>query len=365
MTLKKHIINKRALRAFLPLAGLGIAAAALSGCGGASQNASALTAPTPNSGPVIYGQNALAAVSGATTQGETSGFGYVNPTGGAVTGIVTGATNYMTDSGAGPLPGYATSFADGIPIGFDTFGGFYNSTPGSALLTTQAGSVVFRAYISTGTLNKLPVDLNTGSVVLTSSEAPSFSQPLTFDKPGIGVGQLGQGQYTTGTFALPASFAATGLHTVTASVTDTASQKSHTDFDFVVLAPTDSGVLFPFGGATVPAGEPAKSTAAVNTVAATITNAITGARTRVVLDDTNTFILFAAPGDQTVTVTANVTITHPDKTTVTYTQTGTQKDTLAARALFIGKALTVAGNTPATAPAASARPRLKSAVIKH
>ena len=364
MTLKKHIINKRALRAFLPLAGLGIAAAALSGCGGASQNASALTAPTPDSGPVIYGQNSLAILTGGNTpMGETSGLGYVS--GSTVTGIETGATNYVTDSGAGPLPGYSANFAAGIAIGFSTLGNYFNGGPASALLTTDIGSVVFRANISQGALNKALVDINTSSVILTSSEASGFSQPLTFDKPGIGVGPLGQGEYTTGTFALPASFATTGLHTVTASVSDTASQKSHTDFDFVVLAPTDSGVLFPFGGATVPAGEPAKSTAAVNTVAATITNAITGARTRVVLDDTNTFILFAAPGDQTVTVTANVTITHPDKTTVTYTQTGTQKDTLAARALFIGKALTVAGNTPATAPAASARPRLKSAVIKH
>ena len=365
MTLKRYFFNKQALRAFLPLAGLGIAAAALSGCGGATTSTGTLSAPTPNSGPVIYGQNALAAVTGATTQGETSGLGYVNPAGGAVAGIITGATNYMTDSGAGPLPAYATSFADGIPIGFDTLGGYYNSTAASALLTTEISSVVFRAYISTGALNTKPVDLNTSSVVLTSSEAPGFSQPLTFDSAGIGVGQLGQGQYTTGTFALPAVFATTGLHSVTASVADVAGQKSHTDFDFVELAPTDSGVLFPLGSATVPAGEPANSTATINTVAATITNAVTGARTRVVMDDTNTFILFAAPGSQTLTVTANVTITHPDKTIETFTQTGTQTDMLVGGQMFIGGAVAVAGNTPA-APVASARPRVKNAsVIKH
>lgn len=343
MTLIRHAIKAT------PLAGLGLAvAAALSGCGGATTGGGVGVA-TPDSGPVIYGLNAQA-INNSGIFGETSGLGY-NGSSGQI-GVLTGATAYKTDVGPGPLPAYQSIFAAGIPIGFSPTGIFIgnNVTPiGQALPTTAAGAVVFRAYISTGAKGGNQVDLNTGSVILTSSEAPSFSQPLTFDGAGIGNGPLGEGQYTTGTFALPAALTTTGLHNLHTTVADVAGQKSETDFDFVEVAPSDSALLTPFNGATVPTDQPAKTTASVNSISATITNPITGARTRVALDDTSTLILFAAPGKQTLTVTANVTLTHPDKTTQTVTQTGTETETLVAGQAFIGAGVTVSGETPATA----------------
>ncbi len=356
MRLTRHAIK------VIPLAGLGLAvAAALSGCGGATSGGSVGVA-TPNSGPVIYGLNALAVSSGATVQGETSGVGYTDGSG-SVVGVLTGATAYTTDSGPGPLPAYQAAFAAGIPLGFPTDGSFFNSTAGAALPTTSASSVVFRAYISTGAKNGTPVDLDTNSVVLTSTEAPTLSQKLTFD-PNFGSGQIGQGQYTTGNFALPAALVSTGLHNLRASLADVAGQKSHTDFDFVEVAPSDSALLTPFLGTTVPTDQPAKTTASVNSITATITSPITGARTRVTLDDSNTMVLFAAPGSQTLTVTANVTLTHPDKTTQTVTQTGTETETLVAGQAFIGKGVTVAGETPVTATA-SAKPHVALRAVKH
>ena len=306
--------------------------------------------------------NALGPLNGIAL-GETSGAGYTDASGNLVA-VLTGATAYTTDSGPGPLPAYQSSYAAGIPLGFSPDGTFYTSSAGVALPTTSAASVVFRAYASNGIHNNNSTDIIPASIILTSTEAPSLSVPFTFSLLSGG-GPLGQTQYTTAPFALPAALTTTGLHDVQVSIADVAGYKSHTNFDFVELAPGDSGVLFSLGTATVPAGEPAKSTAGINTVAATITNAITGARTRVVLDDSDAFILFAAPGSQTITVTANVTVTHPDGTTETLTQTGTQTDTLAPGEMFIGGAVNVAGTTPA-APVASARPRVKKAiVIKH
>ena len=227
-------LNRHAIR-FLPLSGLGAAlAAVLSGCGGATTGGSAGVA-TPDSSPVIYGLNAQAAIGG--TFNATSGLAYTGSDG--QTGVLTGATAYKTDAGPGPLPAYQSNFSTGIPLGFPTGGAFLTGPIGGALPTASAGAVVFRAYISTGTKGGNQVDLNTGSVVLTSSESSTFSQPLTFDGAGIGTGPLGQGQYTTATFALPPALATTGLHNLHTVVSDVAGQKSETDFAFAEVGPTD------------------------------------------------------------------------------------------------------------------------------
>jgi len=325
----------------VPLAGLGaVLAAVLSGCGGATTGGS-LGVATPDSSPVVYGLNAQAAING--TLQEASGLAYGD--GASQAGVLTAATGYKTDSGPGPLPTFQKNFSTGIPLGFAPDGSYVSSVSGQALPTASANAVVFRAYISTGAKGGNSIDLNTGSVVLTSSEAPAFSQPLTFDKAGIGTGPLGQGQYTTGTFALPAALTTTGLHNLHTVVADVAGQKSETDFSFVVLAPSDSGALIPLT-AFVPDGQPKGTTASISSYTATITGAIAGVRTYTSADAANTAVLFAAPGSQTSTATATVVLTHPDNTTVTVTETGNETDTLSAGVMSLGAGIALA--VPAT-----------------
>ncbi len=320
MTLKSHLLNKRSLRAGLPLAGLGIAAAALSGCGGASTNTGAASVPTPNSGPVVYGVNALALESGANTQGETSGIAFTPSGSTAPVGAVIAATGYQTVTGAGPLPAYQATFPNaggataGVPLGFTSGGNYYNvSSPVAAIPTNYAGTLVFGAYISTGVKNTVPVDLNTSSVVLTSSEAPTFSQQLTFD-PNFGSGVLAQAQYKTAPFPMPAFLQTTGLHNLHTTISDVAGQTSTTDFSVLALAPTDSAALV-----TVNFTNASSQTVGVGGAIATITNPLpniaaykdysapTGAAalplTTSYADAQGVVLLFAAPGTQTVTAT--------------------------------------------------------------
>lgn len=315
MTLKRHLFNKQALRAVLPLVGLGVVAAAISGCGGASTNNNPIVA-TPDSGPVIYGQSALAIINGSTIQGETSGLTFTPDSGKAEAALVA-ATGYKTVAGSGPLPSYQASFPPiGIPTGFSPGGAYYNnatSIVNAAVPTTYAGNLVFGAYISTGVRSGLPVDLNTGSVVLTSSESSTFSEQLAFD-PTFGSGVLAQSQYKTAAFPLPAFMQTTGLHNLHASVSDVDGQSSATDFSVVSLAPADSAALV-----TVNFTNSSKQTAPVAGAVATITGALpsvaaykdsaapTGADalpiTTSYADAQGSVLLFAAPGPQTVTVT--------------------------------------------------------------
>lgn len=295
----------------LPLAGLGAAlTVALSGCGGATTSGTPIVA-TPNSGPVIYGANALAASTGAAVQGETSGMVLTDGSG---TGVITGAVGYKTDSGAGPLPAYASTFDAGIPLGFSANGNYFNSTSGQALTTSYAGSLIFGAYISTGIQNGDKVDLDTNSVVLTSLEDPAFSQKLTFD-PNFGRGVLSQAQYKTASFAMPGFLKTTGLHDLHTVIADVAGQKSETDFNVLALAPTDSAVVMQ----VLSKDASGYFTVAVPGATATITGALpnvpaykaagapaTLSSTTSYSDSQGVVILFAAPGDQTVTVSATV-----------------------------------------------------------
>ena len=326
MSLTRHAIR------IIPLAGVGVTLAAiLSGCGGATSGGAAGVA-TPDSSPVIYGLNAQAAVGG--TLGETSGLGYTGSAG--QVGVLTAATAYKTDSGPGPLPVYQKGFAAGIPLGFATAGTFITGPVGAALPTTAAGAVVFRAYISTGAKGGNQIDLNTGSVVLTSSEVPSFSQPLTFDSAGIGNGALGEGQYTTGTFALPAALATTGLHNLHTVISDVAGQKSETDFAFAEVDPGSVALFFQNFTVAVPA----TATAAATTMASAITAGDTvtidgGAGTgtyptgfaATTADAQGTVVLFTTPGTHTVTETSS-------KGTVVQTSTFTIASTAAGTTIF-------------------------------
>lgn len=278
----------------IPLAGFGaVLAAVLSGCGGATTGGAAGIA-TPDSSPVVYGLNAQAAIGGTLSQ--SSGLGY----NGGKTGVLTAATGFKTDAGPGPLPIYKSNYpTTGIPLGFAADGSYLNSTPAQALPTASANAVVFRAYISTGAKGGNSIDLNTSSIVLTSSEAPAFSQPLTFDNAGIGVGPLGQGQYTTGSFALPAALTTTGLHNLHTVVADVAGQKTETDFSFVEVGPADVAL---FAANIIADGQmksAANTTGSVGELDNPVTGAVVataGASQQVVADAQGVIILFAPAG---------------------------------------------------------------------
>ncbi len=304
----------------LPLAGLGAAlAAVLSGCGGATTGGAAGVA-TPDSSPVIYGLNAQAAVGG--TSNETSGLGFTTagtPASGTTpaapgvfTGALTAATAFKIDAGPGPIPVYLKNFSTGIPLGFATDGTYLTGSSSQALPTTQAGAVVFRVYVSSGAKGGNSIDINPSSLVLTSSEAPAFTQALTFDGAGIGKGPLGQGQYTTATFALPAALTTSGLHNLHAVVADVAGQKTETDFAVAVVGP-NAVALFLQSLNTL--------TAATATAAAKVTNTGISAGDTVKIDGgagigaypagyvgtladaQGTVVLFTTPGTHTLTET--------------------------------------------------------------
>ncbi len=343
----------------LPLAGLGLALGlGLSGCGGTSTTTNGI-APNQDSGPVIYGLSAGAA-SNTGQPLEASGLESAD----LKTAYLTGATKYTTISGAGPLPVLASQFSTGIPLGFPLGGSYVSGAIGTAAPTT--GSFVFGASISTGVRNGNKVDLNTSSVVLKSTDDPTFSQPLTFNSAAIGNNPIGNAQYFTAPFTLTPTLAKTGLHNFYTTLSDTFTppQSSRTDFDVAVVAPTDAAVM-EVVTATVPSTSPAKTTATLLSTTATITNAIAGARAQTNIDAQDNIILFAAPGSQTITVTATVELDLPDGTTQDVIQTGTDTETLTAGQLLIvapdstGNPILVSGSTPAPTGSVRAHARRK------
>ncbi len=391
MTLKRHLLNKRALRAVLPLAGLGIAAAALSGCGGASTTNNPVV-PTPNSGPVVYGLNDAAAASGVQA-GETSGIAFnVTTTANGTTtttpaAALVAAFAYKTVSGAGPLQAYQLDFPNGVTsdgvtsspglaLGFGTSGSYFNSassTPISAIPTNYAGTLVFGAYTSAGVLNGNPDDLNTTSVVLTSSEASAsvFSQPLSFiGQNAIGTSVLPQAQYETAAFPIPAFMQTTGLHDLHTTISTVSGQSSTTDFVVATVDPASVALFLQSLTVIVPA-VPATATAPAKP-ATLATTAITpgdlvtidgGPGTGVypagyqptVADAQGTVVLFTTPGTHTLTET------DPTGKTVVQAEVSTLPATDAGMTLLNPP-------TPDNAPAGSIRvihPAVKRIYKRH
>jgi len=364
MTLKRPNINKYTLRASLPLAGLGIVAAALSGCGGATSGG-ATAIPTPDSGPVLYGINALAARSGSVTAGETSGLSFT-PAGGTLEGAIVGAFAYNTVNGAGPLPSYVSSFPNaggktaGVPLGFPQSGGsfYYNSAAqATALPTNFTGNITFGVYASQGAKGGSLVDINPASIVLTSSESPTFSAPMIFD-PNFGTDGISQSQYKTAPFTVPAFMQTTGLHDLHATIADTAGQSSTTDFAVATVDPTSVALFLQSINVLVPAVAATATTLAkpatvVNTAInpgdlVTIdggagTGVYPAGYTPTVADAQGTVVLFAKPGTHTVTET------DPTGKTTVQTETFTLASTTAGTSLLNPP-------TPDGAPAGSARP---------
>jgi hypothetical protein len=142
--------------------------------------------------------------------------------------------------------------------------------------------------------------------------------------------------YRSGTFTLP--FTTTGLHSLTASVSDTSNATGSTTFDVLVLASTDSAVVVqvvdsdgnPIPGALVSITGTLPGVTAYGATSAAPMVSVTDAQ--------GVGIVFAAPGSQKITATSN------DGSTTT-----TDTETLTAGAAFVGKSpakpysLTLAG----------------------
>lgn len=324
--MKKQTL-KKSLRAAVPLASLGTLAVLLSGCGGASNNNTQVVA-TPDSGPVIYGVNALALDTGVTTTGETSSLTFTTTTTSAA-GVVTpvmqsaivGAINYKTVSGNGPLPAYKSTFPAtgtsdaGVPLGFAPGGSYFNNTAAVSGVPSTATNLVFGIYVSPPVKNGSPVDINPSSIVLTSPESASFSLPIVFD-PNFGTTttNVSPTQYKTAPFAIPAFMQTTGLHDLKASIADVAGQSSTTDFAVPVVAPTDVALFLQSINVLVPATTTPVAAASVTNTAITPGDTVTidggkgigvypAGYTGTLADEQGTVFLFTTPGTHTVVET--------------------------------------------------------------
>ena len=286
------------------LAGLGASAAILlSGCGGATNNAS----PAPAATPTIYGINPTTGETGSGLQSSDAKAGYL-----------TGALS----STAKPLEG-------AVPLGFPAGGFFPNGTTASSAVTTGQASVVFRALIANGNAGNGISAIVPSSVVLTSPEVTGFTQPLTFDSSGVANGP-NDGQYASAPFTLP--FTTSGIHQLTAAVSDASGQSTSTTFGVVVVAPANVALFLQ--SFTIAVAATATAAATTTTMAITPGDTVTidgGPGTGVyptgyaatTADAQGTVVLFTTPGTHTVTETKGTTVVQTATFTIDPTLAGT------------------------------------------
>lgn len=339
------MINTRHLRRTGALAAFGASVAvALSGCGGSSTNSSQTASTIAD--PIVYGINfnngfqgsniAFPSADGTNTLGAVVGaisstaVGFPNE-GGIITGFVPGGQNII------PTPTAPAAGKPATPPPFLSYG---------FALPAGQPNCVFRALVGNGNAGAASGGIDSNSLFLTTPEVPAFKQQLTFDNAGIGVGPAGNGQYTSAPFTLP--FTTTGLHTLVTSVADLGSRSSTTTFQTLVLASTDSAVvvqvLVPRNPAAAVSGTNPLDPVQGATV--TVSGALTGiaaygstpaAAQASVSDGNGTAIVFAAPGAQTISVSADPAVAVDATTGKSATGVGTDKQTLVA-----GQALTAA-----------------------
>ena len=340
---------------FLSL-GLGAVGAALllNGCGGGSFEKTSY-GTYQNALPAAYGIEATAAngnISGP--QGpffyETSGLGSAD----GHTAYLAAASDFAivkNPNGATLLAGVDPNSTGKVPLGFSSGVPGALPTPGVYIDASSSASpaipaavapgaqVVFRAAISNGVSSSarstIPITYNGVSLSSADSQWTLGTLPLTFNY--LKTGPFANATYVTGTpvasgqgtptpFAVP--FTTTGIHPVVLTVNDDAGQQTATTFEIPVVAAADSAALINIT-ATVPAGSPSGTTATVTSATATITNPISGATAQTTADTQGNVLLFAAPGAQTVSVTAQVILTSPTgQTSDPLTQTGTLPVTL-------------------------------------
>ena len=290
------MINTKHLRRAGLLAALGTSvAAALSGCGGASTN-SGNAAPLAT--PVAYG---VTPINNNVGFGGVAGSGLESADG--TTGYITGALS-TTATILASEGGFTTGFAFG-PVSAD------NTT---LQVAAPAGptSVIFRADLANGNNGGAVGPIVPSSVVLTSPEVPSFTQPLTFNSALIGVGPDGNAQYVSAAF--PSPFTTSGIHQFAVSVADTGGQSSSTTFGVVVLAATDVALVLQNFDTGMP--DPTSTTTPpadiINAIAPGDTVTIDGGQGTGVYpakfpattaDTQGTVVLFTKPGTHTVVET--------------------------------------------------------------
>lgn len=342
------ILNKYLGRTGLLTAFGASAAILLSGCGGTTT--SPTQTPATQADPTIFGSNFATGLTG-------SNFVFSNGTdtvGAIIAAISSTASGFALEGG--PAAGFVPGGQNPVGVPAATAKGQTGTPPflsfGFALAPSQP-NVVFRALIANGNNGETVDPINVSSVFLTSSEAPSLKEQLTFDKAGIANGPAGDGQYATPPFTLP--FTTTGLHTFSVSIASQSGKSSSTTFQTLVLAPTDSAVVVQVLTLRKP-GVAQSNTNPVDPVGGalvTVTNALSGvtaygsttAEPQTSVTDANgVAIVFCAPGSQTITATA-------DPASATDLATGapvkamlTASDT---ETLIAGQALTALPNTSA------------------
>lgn len=361
----------------------------MSGCGGASVEKSSF-GTYQNALPVAYGVEATAANGNISSPlggpffYETSGLGSADGS----TAYLAAASDFTivkNPNNATLLSGVDPNGTGKIPFGFSGtigsnpavpgFPGQYidadtATTPIMPTAVTPGAAVVFRAAISNGlsASARAPITINPSGVSL-SSQDPEWTLgvlPLTFNY--LKSGPFANATYVTGTpvtsgqgtptpFNVP--FTTTGIHSVILTVTDDAGQQTATTFAIPVVKTSDAAVLASIQP-TIPSDAPTGTTSSVNSATAMITNPVAGVTAQTTADTQDNVLLFAAPGAQTITVTANVTIYDPSGTaTSTVTQTATFPITLTGGGTALPIIL-VTGTTPAPAPSIRSK-----AVVRH
>ena len=321
-------------------------ALALSGCGGTTFSKSS-TAPSPYSDPVVQGLEPQAAVGGGNLPNpflETSGLGSPDGTIGYITGAVNSDSVAISAIAISTGTDASGSQVATTPLGFAPGGQYFSSQGGAAFLLADnltpafqaakpGASVIFRASVANGvdptTSPPSAPPIVPGSIKLTSTDpawhtisglktddptdAPNGYLPLAFDKTFALApsGPLANDNYVTGAadasgnltgspiaFALP--FTTTGLHNLRVTVADTRAAVHHTDFQALVVAPSDSAIIVqatdakgnPLGGAVVTL-DSGKITPTAPALDQTTTDPLTGVA-----------IIFATPAKHTITITS-------------------------------------------------------------
>lgn len=334
MIRSKHIAEIRAAKiraAKRPLLLLAAGAGALlfAGCGGSQTNNDNL-GKTPGAGPLIeavlglVNTNIPLPSSGTNSvPAQLCGFGLLanpaQPTGADVP-YRTIETAQRVLTGNPPLSnGVGSSAYSNVTA---AFGG---------VAVPVGGQFGLRADIVNGQAagSRTVIPINPGKTVLTSSEVAGFSVPLAFafKSDGSAAGAFASATYASANVAVP--FTTTGLHALTATVTDTSGQSDATDFLVAVVGPSDAAVVpqvyFPNPDTGAP-GSPNADAAGDAAASVTITNAVAGATAQGTTDLAGLATLFAAPGPQTI----SVAYTYTDANKVVHNYAATANVTLAA-----------------------------------
>lgn len=329
----------------LTLTGIGMigAAALLAGCGGSSLSTENL-APRADTLPYIYGLEPIAYYGAANSIGAQAfieGSGFQAASGGQA--FITGDTAFAVLTGGGAtLPGVADpNGTKSLPTVFST-GGQYADAQNqiglkvASVAAVPAGTaVVFRAAIANGIAGRNSPGITGATLTSTDAELASVAGltaglPMSLDVVG---GAFSNATYVTGTggtatpFTIPASTTA-GLHTVAATVTDSASRSTSTTFIFPVVTPTTVCLFaqnITADGQTPAAGKTAVATpitagdtVTIDGAAGTGTYPATyGSPTKP--DPQGTVVFFIAPGTHTLVDTHPVAATKTAAATTTVT----------------------------------------------